>query len=213
MSWNQINPDETGQGQAGQDPKKPGQAAQNPKKPSQGTQNQGTRDQWTLLDASGESAVTFTSFLDIDLKNTGIALSYPVEEGGFASYNKVENPLGITVTLGIQGADSDFEAVLAKLNEYKTGAVTLAVATPAALYEKMTLETYSYKRARDAGAGMLVVVLTLKEVREVVTQTTTTGSAITKPKNPTSAGKRNTGKTQAGPKPGLRGKAMKRPLR
>lgn len=150
--------------------------------------------EWTLLDEGGGTAVTFTSFVDIDYRNEGKALSYPVEEGSFANYNKVENPLDIRVTLAVQGLDSDFEAILAKLDEYKAEAVTLSVSTPAALYEKMTLEAYAYKRSRENNAGMLVVELSLVEVREVETQVTTT--VITKPKNPTSASKTNTGKTQ-----------------
>lgn len=150
--------------------------------------------EWTILDEGGATAVTFTSFVDIDLRNEGQALSYPIEEGSFANYNKVDAPLGIRVTLAVQGTDSDFEYILAKLDEYKREAVKLSVSTPARLYESMTLETYSYKRSREAGAGMLTVELSLVEVREVATQVTPT--VITKPKNPTSSGKANTGKTQ-----------------
>jgi hypothetical protein len=150
--------------------------------------------EWTLLDEGGGTAVAFTSFVDIDYRNEGQALSYPIEEGSFANYNKVDTPLDIRVTLSTQGTDSDFEYILAKLDEYKREAVKLSVSTPSALYESMTLETYSYKRGRDAGAGMLTVELSLIEVREVETQVTTT--VITKPKNPTSSGKTNTGKTQ-----------------
>jgi alpha-L-fucosidase len=150
--------------------------------------------EWTLLDEGGGTAVTFTSFVDIDLRNEGQALSYPIEEGSFANYNKVDTPLDIRVTLATQGSNADFEYILAKLDEYKREAVKLSVSTPSALYESMTLETYSYKRSREANAGMLTVELSLIEVREVQTQVTTT--VISKPKNPTSSGKTNTGKTQ-----------------
>ena len=150
--------------------------------------------EWTLLDEDGGTSVTFTSFIDIDYRNEGQALSYPVEEGGFANYNKVATPLDIRVTLAAQGTESDYEDMLLRLDEYQKRAVVLYVVTPARLYKNMTLETYSYKRGRDAGAGMLSVELSLIEVREVATQTTTT--VISKPKNPTSAGKANTGKTQ-----------------
>lgn len=153
-----------------------------------------TQAEWTLLDESGATAVTFTSFIDIDYRNEGQALSYPIEQGSFANYNKVDTPLDIRVTLGLQGAESDFEYILTKLDEYKKEAVKLSVVTPSALYESMTLVTYSYKRTQDSSAGMLVVELVLNEVREVKTQVTTT--VITKPKNPTSAEKENTGKTQ-----------------
>jgi hypothetical protein len=151
--------------------------------------------EWTLLDEYGETAVEFTSFLDVDIKNEGQALSYPVELGGFANYNKVESPLEIRVTLAVQGSESDFEHILFQLEDYKREAVKLVVVTPAALHPSMTLESYSYKRGREAGAGLLAVELSLVEVREVETQVTTT--VITKPKNPTSAGKTDTGQTQS----------------
>ena len=150
--------------------------------------------EWTILDEDGGSAVTFTSFVDIDLRNEGQALSYPIEEGSFANYNKVDMPLDVRVTLATQGTDDEFNTILITLDIYKREAKMLYVITPSRLYENMTLEMYSYKRTREAGAGMLTVELALVEVREVETQTTTT--VITKPKNPTSAGKTNTGKTQ-----------------
>lgn len=150
--------------------------------------------EWTILDEAGATALTFTSFVDIDFRSQGQALSYPIEEGGFANYNKVTSPLDISVTLATQGSDSDFEYILNKLDEYRQKAVKLAVSTPSALYEGMTLESYSYKRTREAGAGMLAVELSLVEVREVETQAT--APVITRPKNPTSADNANTGKTQ-----------------
>lgn len=150
--------------------------------------------EWTLLDETGATAITFTSFIDIDYRNEGQALSYPVELGGFANYNKTQTPLDIRVTLATQGSDADFEYILFKLDEYQNEAVKLSVSTPSALYENMTLEAYSYKRSRESNAGLLTVELSLVEVREVQTQVTTT--VITKPRNPTSAGNTNTGKTQ-----------------
>lgn len=149
---------------------------------------------WTLLDAAGESAIAFTSFISIDYRNDGQALAYPVESGGFASYNKVATPLEIRVTLATQGSEADFEYILYSLDRFQAGTNRLAVATPAALYRSMTLESYSYRRTREAGAGMLVVELTLKEVREIRTMVTNT--VISRPKNPSSSENSNTGKTQ-----------------
>lgn len=152
--------------------------------------------EWTLYGEGGGSAVTFTSFFDIDVRNEGKALSYPIEEGGFINYNKTESPLSIYVTLGFQGDESSFESALSKLDEFKRDTVTLDVVTPAKVYEKMTLESYSYSRKQTQGAHMLVVELTLIEVREVQTQVTTT---VASPRNPTSAPKADTGQKQPGP--------------
>lgn len=152
-------------------------------------------DQWTITDEEGSSALTFTSFIDIDVRNEGQALSYPVEEGGFMNYNKVQSPLDIRVTLSTQGTDDEFEYILEKLDEYQKEPVKLFVATPSAYYGPLTLEAYSNKRTRESGAGQLTVELYFIEVREVESQNTNT--TISKPKNPTSSSKTNTGKTQS----------------
>lgn len=151
-------------------------------------------EQWTILTEDGASAITFTSFVDIDLRNEGQTLTYPIEEGGFMNYNKVQSPLDIRVTLAVQGTNADFEPILQTLDEYQAEAIKLFVSTPSAYYGPVTLEAYSNKRTRESGAGQLTVELNFVEVREVQTQVSTT--VITKPKNPTSADRTNTGKTQ-----------------
>lgn len=154
-------------------------------------------EQWTIIDESGSTAITFTSFIDIDVKNEGQALSYPVEEGGFANYNKVQSPLDIRVTLSTQGTDADFEYILDTLNNYQANPIKLFISTPSAYYGPVTLEAYMNKRTRESGAGQLTVELGFIEVREIETQVSTT--VITRPRNATSADKSNTGKTQVGP--------------
>ena len=152
------------------------------------------QQQWTILDEGGRTAVNFTSFIDIDYKNDGKALEYPVEEGSFASYNKTQNSMEIRVTLATQGTDAEFNDILAKLEDYQKKAVKLSIATPSDFYDGFTLESMSYTRKVDQNARMLTVELAFKEVREVQTQVSTV--AISKPKNPTSAGKKQTGKAQ-----------------
>ena len=151
--------------------------------------------EWTILDENGATAVSFTSFIDVEFRHEGQALSYPIEEGGFTNYNKTDKPVGINVTLAAQGTDSDYEYILARLGEYKKKAVKLAVSAPFAFYESMTLQSFSNPHSRENNSGMLTVTLNLVEVREVKTQVTT--GAITKPKNPTSADKVNTGRVRA----------------
>jgi len=150
--------------------------------------------QWAILDEKGGAAVSFTSFIDLDYKNEGKALEYPVEEGSFATYNKTRNSMELRATVAIQGTDADFNDLLSKLEDYQAKAAKLSIATPSDFYEGFTLEGLTYKRTVQNNAHMLTVELVFKEVREVKTQVTT--GVITKPKNPTSASKQNTSKTQ-----------------
>jgi hypothetical protein len=150
--------------------------------------------QWAILEEGGGSALSFTSFLDLDYKNEGKALEYPVEEGSFASYNKTQNSMEIKATVALQGTDADYNDLLTKLEDFQEKAVKLSIATPSDFYEGFTLEGLGYKRTAENNAHLLTVELTFKEVREVKTQVTT--QAITKPRNPSSASKVDTGKTQ-----------------
>ena len=149
---------------------------------------------WALLDENGGTALTFTSLMDIRYSNEGQALSYPVEQGGFAGYNKTQNPLDIQVKLGMQGSEADFSHMQEKLDEYAKKAVTLTVVTPSAVYPNMTLRGHSFGRSGESGAGMLEADLRLVEVREVQTQTS--AGVISGPKNPTSAPKVDIGRVQ-----------------
>lgn len=148
---------------------------------------------WTILDERGMSALNFTSFIDINLSDHARTLTCPIEEGGFATYNKVQAPLDIKVVLSTQGDNSLFNHILNRLEQYKEDACLLFIVTPAAFYENMTLVGYSYRRSRESGAGQLTVELAFKEIMKNSGFPAWPGL----PKNPTSAGEIMLGKTQA----------------
>lgn len=152
-----------------------------------------SREVWTLLNENGSTAIEFTSFISIDYRNEGQAVAYPIEEGSFVNYNKTANPLNIIVTLAVSGRNDQLEQILVRLDEYQSQAIKLSVSTPVALYESMTLESYSYTRTQERNSDMLTVELSLVEVRDITTQVTT---IISKPRNATSSSKENTGRKQ-----------------
>ena len=61
---------------------------------------------WALISDKGTTVAPFDSMLSIDVKNESKLLSSPVEEGGFASYNKVASPLDIYVELAASASES-----------------------------------------------------------------------------------------------------------
>ncbi len=147
---------------------------------------------WGLYRDDGSSLATFNSFLSVDYRNSGQVLNYPVEANSFASYNKVESPLELTLEAGAQGNGYQIDTILKSLDEAQKDAVKLTVATPPVSYLNMTLREYSYSRTVDNGSHSLIVRMGLVEVREVETNVTTT--VVTKPKNPTSSTTEKTGK-------------------
>lgn len=127
---------------------------------------------WSLNNKSGEPVVKFTSFLSMDLRDNYQVVEGPVEEGGFASYNKVASPLEIDVSLGIEGDDATLDEALEALNQLAASTEILSVVTPESEYQNMNLESVSYRRRREDGLGVLWLDLKLIEVRQVKAQYT-----------------------------------------
>jgi hypothetical protein len=129
--------------------------------------------EWTLYPEDGGAPLEFDSMISIEVKSGGKALTEPVEAGGFAMYNKVEDPLEISVSLARMGPPATVSAALDRLEELRRGLEKLTLSTPAATYGSLTLESFSYRRASDGGSWLLAVDCSLREVREVETNVTT----------------------------------------
>jgi hypothetical protein len=132
------------------------------------------------------------------LKETRIS-DFPVEEGGFATYNKVEFPGNPTVTLALAGSPSDRSAFLNAIDAACLSTTLYFVVTPETVYGPVSLERYSYQRRSDRGATLLMVEISLKEIRQVTAQYSTVTTPINDPQSPNAVVGINTGSVQAGP--------------
>lgn len=162
---------------------------------------------WTLQNEGGGTAVDFDVFLGIDFSGDNQVAHEPIEQGGFASYNKQNTPKEISVELACTKMYFNQQPVLENIDKLASGVQKLSLVTPSSEYKNLNIESYSYRRTEDAGAGMLVVELKLIEVREVETKKKTTasespksegkeGKPIEKAKNPSHDSTRKTGRTQ-----------------
>lgn len=125
-------------------------------------------ENWSLLSQEdGYDIVTFSSFISMDVKDGGKVVETPVEEGSFASYNKVDNPREVKCTLATQGTDEELQAYIQSLTDLRNGTDLVMVSTPMFLYENMNLEEFSYSLKVDDGRGVLYADLSLIEIRQV----------------------------------------------
>lgn len=120
---------------------------------------------------------------------------FPVEKGGFASYNKVEMPGEPRVTLMLDGSVDDRTALLALLDYAAKSTNLYNVVTPEAVYTNCTIQRYGYQRAAAKGANMLIIDVTLKEIRQVSAAYTV--QQISKPQNPSAAPQQSGGIVQS----------------
>jgi len=150
---------------------------------------------WGIYDLSGNLVFDVDSVLDLKQSAKAKASSFPVEEGTFASYNKVLDPFTTKVRLAVNGPDR-VAAFQAALDVELDSTNLYNVVTPTKTYLNVTLESYDHDQtAENGGVSGLVVDLALLQIREVTpTYTTVT---VPKPKNPTSASNQTNGKGQA----------------
>ncbi len=149
---------------------------------------------WALISDKGTTVAPFDSMLSIDVKNESKLLTSPVEESGFASYNKVASPLDIYVELAASSSESGHAALLAALDKLASGTDLVSLVTPDKEYRFLNIESYSVKRTATEGATLLVAELHLLEVRQVKVRVSQ--AAIRSPKRPTSASKVDRGQVQ-----------------
>lgn len=93
--------------------------------------------------------------------------AFPIEKGGFASYNKVEMPANPVMTLYFSGTETERKAFIDKIDAATKSLELFAIVTPEANYIGYTMEKYTYRRTQQSGAYMYIVEVPLKEIREV----------------------------------------------
>ena len=171
-----------------------------------------------LFGTSGVPLFTFDSCVSFSYSNDGNISKYPIEGGGFASYNKVQTPRMIKMTVALSGTFT-FSSLLATGSALLAGNVSTAftsltgnaartalisalqgaeastallnVVTPEFTYENFNLVHNDYDRTAEKGTTLLQVEIHLAEVRTVATQ------AYSNTASPSGASQAANGPTQA----------------
>lgn len=151
---------------------------------------------WDVLEyASGRSVARFTSFLEASYSLAANVSDLPVEEGGFASYNKTVSPRDIGVKVAADGDPLELQGVIDALDELAGSTTLLSVLTPYAVYGPVNLVSFSYTFARETGA-CLVADLKLREIRQVAPEYASGAAQPEHYKNPSMAGPVERGRVQ-----------------
>lgn len=105
----------------------------------------------------------------VDYKQSWTISDYPVEEGAFQSYDKVNTPFEIMVRMAVGGSVADKQAFLANIADVANTLDLYDVVTPEAVYQSANIVHYDYRRSATQGAGLLAVDVRLVEVRVTAT--------------------------------------------
>lgn len=154
--------------------------------------------QYAILDAtSGAVLLTPDTCKSLEYKGEQRVADYPIEQGGFASYNKVALPFDLRLTLVCGGGDLLQQLASGALSaadnlinsllntsfsqpmtrsafilacEQLLASLTLVdIVTPDRTYESLNCVHFGYSKTKDSGAGMVIADLWFREIRQSIT--------------------------------------------
>jgi len=160
---------------------------------------------WGIFTKDGLPLVIADTIVAVDFRIEARISDYPVETGGFQSYDKVMLPYDMRVVMtcggthpGLSGASMDKTLFLSNLTTAQASLDVFLVLTPDASYPNMNIVHYDYRRTRERGASMLHVEVWLQEIRD------TAKTQFTSTQSPTSQADQNQGTVQpAAPPPAV----------
>jgi Dit-like phage tail protein len=151
---------------------------------------------WGVFDSNGNPVFDVDTFLGIDDDEKSKVSDFPVEEGAFASYNKVQHPYILKVRMAVGGDVARMTSFINALSDAKTSTELYIVATPATTFQSASLDSFSYKQEAHKGADMIVAEISFKEIRIVSTAYTNATLPPSKIKNKSASDKKDDGKQQ-----------------
>lgn len=123
-------------------------------------------------------ADTVTAF---NLSKSWRISNFPIEAGGFQSFNKVYVPFRGSFRFAAGGSSATRKALLASIEAISGNLLQYDIVTPDAVYSGVNIIDYAYDRAADRGVGLIEVDVHVEEVRE------TAAAAFSNVQDPASA--------------------------
>jgi hypothetical protein len=131
---------------------------------------------WGIFDQNGRQVVIPDSVLDFDFHNDWKVAQFQVQAGGFANYNKVNNPYELSVTmikgsagnvLDPGGALAARTAFLSQIENIAGDTNLYSIVTPERTYINANVTKYANHREQTSGAYQLKVEISFIEIRQV----------------------------------------------
>lgn len=121
---------------------------------------------WGIYTQDGKLALDPTSIFAVEFQREFRISDYPIEEGGFESYNKVATPFDIRITVTKDGKLSERKTFLDDVDALVVTLDLFDVVTPERTYLSVNIVRSDYKRDNEGGGvSLLQVELQAQEVR------------------------------------------------
>lgn len=122
---------------------------------------------WGVFDSSNNQVIDPDSVVDFGNRNEWEVSSFPVQRGGFASYNKVVVPFETSVRMTKGGTQNDRLTFLQQIANIAGDTNLYSVMTPEWSYLNCNVTRYEVTRRGAAGAFFLDVDLFFIQINQV----------------------------------------------
>lgn len=114
----------------------------------------------------GAPVVLAETVTEMGYKQDWAIADYPVERGGFESYDKVNTPFAVHMQFVSGGTEQNRQALLDSIAAIGDSLTLFDVVTPEAVYVGVNVQSYNYRRATRNGMGLMIVNVVFIEIRE-----------------------------------------------
>lgn len=153
------------------------------------------KNEWGVYTAAGALALEPDSITAIGYDAEYRVADYPIEEGGFETYDKVALPFQNRVVMTKGGTLEQRRTFLRAVEELRGDLELYNVVTPEWTYLNVNIVRTSLDRSRENGSGLITVELQLQEIRQ------NAAASFTQTRDPASASPVSNGSVQPQPSP------------
>lgn len=121
---------------------------------------------WGVYAPNGRPIANYDSFIGMDYRNDSRLSDYPIEQGAFATYNKVANPYTVQVTLACGGDINRRAEFQAALRSAQASLTLYTVVAEDGTFENCNLMSIDWGRTQQNGATIINAFCEFREVRQ-----------------------------------------------
>lgn len=136
--------------------------------------------EWGIFTMRGVPLVIPDTVTAVDFRREARISDYPVEDGGFQSYDKVLIPYDARVSMTCDGTNMDKSLFLGNIDAASQSLDLFMVVTPEITFTNVNVVHYDLRRERTRGANVLHVDIWLQQIiQTATTQFANTNQAAT----------------------------------
>ena len=150
-----------------------------------------TSQQWGIF-LDGVPVIIAESVLSIEFKQEWVIADYPIEEGGFESYDKVQRPFDVRMKFSAGRNEAARQALLESVQSIAGDYNLYDFVSPTDIIESVNIQHFDYQRTATSGLGLFVIEVWGWQIQVSV------GSGLSNTASPASADPGSVGPAQPG---------------